>query len=65
MFINGVQISINDDGTTWVVLHSQQFDEDKPKEVGRFIMSETTALMIAEGILSTHRQMKEKRGAVQ
>ena len=60
-FINGMTCAVGDDGTTWLIVYYQEVGQEKPVEVARFVMSETTALMLADGITNTHRQAKQKK----
>lgn len=63
-FVNGLGLTIADDGTTFLTL-MVQFPNQEPKEVAGFIMSETTALMLADTINKTSQQSRLNRKATQ
>lgn len=61
IFVNGVSVAISDDGTTWLIMMAQEPGANEPVEVARLLMSETTALMIAQAIQNTSQEARQKR----
>lgn len=64
IFVNGVTCEMPDDGTCFLTLQVQTRGMENPIPVGDFVMSETTALMIAQAIQDTSRQKQGKRGVL-
>lgn len=60
-FINGVSCQMQDDGTTYLTLQYQFPGMDEPEKAGCFIMSETTALLIAQAINDTSKQKRKNQ----
>ena len=64
-FVNGVNVTIADDGTTFMTFLVQWPGQEELSEIAKLLMSETTALMIADTIQKTSRQKRDKIGLPQ